>query len=46
MSLRGWGKPMLSYFDAVHNLMTRHMKDLVDVHFGKYMHSGLHAKVM
>ncbi|KAF8589012.1 hypothetical protein K439DRAFT_1333756 [Ramaria rubella] len=46
MSLRGWGKPMIDYFETVHTLMSQHMKRLVDLHFGKHVHSGLHARVM
>lgn len=44
--LKGWGKPMLEYFDMVHTLMNQQMRILVDTHFGKHMHSGLHARVM
>ncbi|KAF8524910.1 P-loop containing nucleoside triphosphate hydrolase protein, partial [Hysterangium stoloniferum] len=46
VSLKGWGTPMLEYFESVHNLMNQHMKTLVDIHFGIHMHSGLHARVM
>ena len=46
LCLRGWGRPMLDYFETVHNLMNQHMKILVDTHFGKHMHSGLHARAM
>ncbi|KAF8510018.1 hypothetical protein JB92DRAFT_3119320 [Gautieria morchelliformis] len=46
MCLRGWGKPMLDYFESVHDLMNPRVKILVDIHFGKHTHSGLHARVL
>jgi hypothetical protein len=46
MCLKGWGKPMLDYFETVHNLMNRRMKILVNNYFGKHVHSGLHARVL
>ncbi|KIJ25994.1 hypothetical protein M422DRAFT_192801, partial [Sphaerobolus stellatus SS14] len=45
-SMKGWGKPMLEYFETVRGLMAQYLKALVDIHFGMHMHSGLHAKVM
>ena len=44
--MKGWGKPMLEYFEAVYGLMVQHAKTLVNVHFGLHMHSGLHSTVM
>lgn len=44
--LKGWGRPMLEYLEAVNGLMNAHMKRLVNIHFGMHIHSGLHAKVM
>ncbi|KAF8510023.1 hypothetical protein JB92DRAFT_3144495 [Gautieria morchelliformis] len=46
MCLRGWGKPMLDYFESVHDLMNQRVKILADIHFGKHTHSRLHARVL
>ncbi|KIJ46924.1 hypothetical protein M422DRAFT_249668 [Sphaerobolus stellatus SS14] len=45
-SMKGWGKPMLEYFETVRGLMAQYLKALVDIHFGMHMHSSLHAKIM
>ncbi|KAF8510027.1 hypothetical protein JB92DRAFT_463918 [Gautieria morchelliformis] len=46
MCLRGWGKPMLDYFESVHDLMNQRVKILVNIHSGKHTHSRLHARVL
>ncbi|KIJ25989.1 hypothetical protein M422DRAFT_273000 [Sphaerobolus stellatus SS14] len=45
-SMKGWGEPMLEYFETVRGLMAQYLKVLVDIHFGMHMHSDLHAKIM